>query len=269
MAGPDRTISVLKLFTLDRPAWTVEHAAAALGVSASSAYRYVAVLTEAGLLTQAGGGAYVLGPAFIQYDRQIQLTDPLLHAARPVMEELLRPAPPASTVLLCRLFGDTVLCIHQEAGRSAGDPVSYERGRPMPLFRGATSKAILAWLPPRDLRRLFEAQPAEVAASGLGEDWTAFRTALARIRRAGHEVSHAELDAGRIGLAVPILDEARRVLGSLSYVIPAREAASLPRLVPPLAAAAKAIERSLAETPESDHETRISEQNSQHVRILT
>ncbi|MFY0108237.1 helix-turn-helix domain-containing protein, partial [Acinetobacter baumannii] len=96
------------LFTLDRPAWTVERVAAALGVSASSAYRYVAVLTEAGLLTQAGGGSYVLGPALIQYDRQIQLTDPLLQAARPVMEGALQAAPPGSAVLLCRLFGETV-----------------------------------------------------------------------------------------------------------------------------------------------------------------
>ncbi|TPG57444.1 IclR family transcriptional regulator [Roseomonas nepalensis] len=253
MAGPDRTTSVLKLFTLDRPAWTVEQAAAALGVSASSAYRYVAVLTEAGLLTPAGGGAYVLGPAFTQYDRQIQLTDPLLQAARPAMEGILPLAPPGSAVLLCRLFGETVLCIHQEVGQEVGPsfgrlgaPVSYERGRPMPLFRGATSKVILAWLPPRELRRLFEAHRGEIAASGLGEDWPAFRTALARTRRAGHQVSHAELDAGRIGIAVPVLGtvlgETRRVLGSLSYVIPEDAADAVPRLAPALAAAARGIE---------------------------
>lgn len=245
MAGPDRTISVLKLFTLERPAWTVERLATALGVSASSAYRYVAVLTEAGLLTGAGGGAYVLGPAFIQYDRQIQLTDPLLQVSRPVMEEILRFAPPGSTVLLCRLFGETVLCMHQVAGRLANDPLSYERGRPMPLFRGATSKVILAWLSSREARRIFEAHRAEIAAAGLGADWTGFRAALGRIRRAGHEVSHAELDAGRTGIAVPILDEGRRVLGSLSFVIPAAEEAVVPRLVPVLAAAARGIEGGL------------------------
>lgn len=257
MAGPDRTISVLKLFTLETPAWTVERVAAALGVSASSAYRYVAVLTEAGLLTPAGGGAYVLGPAFIQYDRQIQLTDPLLQVARPVMEEILRFAPIGSTVLLCRLFGETVLCIHQVAGRMAGDPVSYERGRPMPLFKGATSKAILAWLPSRDLRRLFEAHRAEIAASALGRDWPAFRTGLVRIRRAGHEVSRGELDAGRIGVAVPILDEGRRALGSLSYVIAARESSSVPRLVPLLTAAARGIEGGLLRGTEAEpQETR-------------
>ena len=70
MAGPARTISVLNLFTLDRPAWTVEEAAAALAVSVSSAYRYFAALTEAGLLTTIISGQYILGPALIQYDRK-------------------------------------------------------------------------------------------------------------------------------------------------------------------------------------------------------
>jgi len=50
MSGPDRTINVLKLFTLEKPAWTVEMVAAALKVSVSSAYRYVAALVAADLL---------------------------------------------------------------------------------------------------------------------------------------------------------------------------------------------------------------------------
>ncbi len=223
MAGPDRTISVLKLFTLDRPAWTVEDAAAALGVSASSAYRYVAALTEAGLLTPAAGGCYTLGPAVIQYDRQIQITDPLLRAAKPVMAGLIQLAPADSTVLLCRIFRETVLCVHQVAGGSRPAPVSYERGRPMPLFRGATSKVILSHLAPRDLRRVYEAHRVEAEAAALGGTWEAFRGAMAEMRRAGHAISHAEVDPGCIGIGAPVFDDRDRILGSLSYVVPVAE----------------------------------------------
>jgi len=155
MAAPDRMISVLRLFTLDKPSWTVEKAALALEVSVSSAYRYFAALTEAGLLTSFASGHYVLGPAIIQYDRQIQLTDPLLRVAKPVMAEMIRFAPPSSILLLCRMFRESVLCIHQLTEPGAEIRVSYERGRPMPLFKGATSKIILSYLPSRDLRRLY------------------------------------------------------------------------------------------------------------------
>lgn len=251
MAGPDRAIGVLKLFTLERPQWTVEDAALALQVSPSSAYRYVASLTEAGLLTTITSGRYSLGPAIIQYDRQIQITDPLLQMAKPVMADLLRFAPADSTVLLCGIFRDTVLCVHQVAAEEGPSRVSYERGRPMPLFRGATSKIILAYLPPRELRRLYDAHPAEIAASSLGATWPAFRSAMTQMRRIGHAVTHAEVDADRIGISVPVLDVSRRVLGSLSYVIAASEERAIARLVSLASTGAREIREGMEARPGS------------------
>lgn len=242
MAGPDRTIGVLKLFTLDRPAWTVEEAAVAMRVSTSSAYRYFASLTEAGLLTTVASGRYTLGPAIIQYDYQIQLTDPLLRVAKPVMSAIQRLAPPGSMVLLCRLFREQVLCMHQVSDAPATAGISYERGRPMPLFRGATSTIILAHLSSRELRRLYNLQTSNIGAAGLGNTWEAFRTALSRLRKAGHAVTRAAVDPGRMGVAAPILDEGRRVLGSLSYVIPVSEDGSAVRLASIVTDGAREIE---------------------------
>lgn len=243
MAGRDRTINVLKLFTLEHPAWTVEQVAEAMEVSVSSAYRYIASLMEAGLLTPGRDGAYVLGPAIIQYDRQIQLTDPLLAAAEPVMTDILHYAPPDSVVLLCRLFKDTVLCIHQVAHASpAMAEVSYARGRPMPLFRGATSKIMLPYLPLRDLKRLFATYADEIRLAGLGGSWEEFRKSLSEMRKQGHAITHWEIDPERIGIGAPVLDENRRLLGSLSYVIPRSGMDAAARLAPLLAAAAREIE---------------------------
>lgn len=84
----DRSLSVLKLFTLDRPVWTAEEIAKTLDVSMSTAYRYVLALEDVGLVATASAGRYILGPAIIQLDRQIQLTDPLLRTARPVMDKI-------------------------------------------------------------------------------------------------------------------------------------------------------------------------------------
>lgn len=249
MAGSDRAVGVLKLFTLERPIWTVEQAADAIGVSASSAYRYVAALTEAGLLTQAGSGSYTLGPAIIQYDRQIQITDPLLRASKPVMADLMPFAPSGSAVLLCRVFRDRVLCVHQIVDPDQPTQGSYERGRPMPLFRGATSKVILAHLGMRELRPVFDRNRAEIAAAALGDTWEGFRTTMARLRRAGHVISRAELDPGSMGIAAPLLDEGRRVLGSLSYVIPLAREAMAARLAALVMAGAREVEQGIRSAP--------------------
>src|SRR5215475_1244455 len=164
----DRLLSVLALFTLDRPEWTVDNAAAELEVSTTTAYRYFKQLTKAGLISPVSGASYTLGPAIIQMDRQIQISDPMLTAARPVMADLVQYAAEGATVLLCRLFHDRVMCVHQVMGRGPQEPVSYERGRLMPLFRGATSKIILACLPARTLKSLFAHDATEIARAGLG-----------------------------------------------------------------------------------------------------
>lgn len=247
MAGPDRAVQVLRLFTVEKPDWSVEQAARALGVSAPSAYRYFAALVEAGLLSPSTNAHYVLGPAIIQYDRQIQLTDPMLRAARPIMADLIRFAPAHSVVLLCRIFRDVVLCMHQVADGEDLPSVSYERGRPMPLFSGATSKAILAHLAPRDLRRLHQVHADAIKAAGLGSDWDEFRAILQKMRKAGHVISASEVDRERVGIAAPIFSE-KRVVGSLSYVIPQAEEGRASRLVPLVAGGAREIEQAMLST---------------------
>src|SRR5258707_82125 len=196
----DRLLAALALFTIERPQWTVEAAAEQLGVSATTAYRYFKQLTGTGLISPVAGAGYTLGPAIIQMERQIQATDPMLTAARGVMVDLVQYAAEGSTVLLCRLFHDRVMCMHQIMGRGPQEPVSYERGRLMPLYRGATSKIILAHLPARTLKSLCTHHAGEIAAAGLGGSWEEFRRGLAAIRRAGASVSHGEIDPGRIGI---------------------------------------------------------------------
>lgn len=165
-------LAVLGLFTIESPEWTVEEAAESLGASVSTTYRYFRALTKVGLLSPVSRAGYMLGPAIIELDRQIQKCDLMLRASRGVMADLIGYAPDEAIILLCRLFHDRVICVHQVFGRGPHEPVSYERGRPMPLFRGATSKIILANLPPHTLKVLFSKHAHEIAAAGLGTTGT-------------------------------------------------------------------------------------------------
>jgi DNA-binding IclR family transcriptional regulator len=243
----ERALGILTLFSLERPTWSAEAMASEMGVSISSAYRFIARLEALGLISTAKPGEYVLGPAIIQYDRQIQLTDPLLTAARPVMAELAAFAPPGSVMLLCRSFGETVLCVHQVLGPGPAGHVSYERGRPIPLFRGGASKAILAHIPSRILKRLYLQHAEEIAASGLGDSWTNFKAALAQLRKTGFVVSRGELDPGRVGISMPLFDDDRRAIGSISYAIgeDQYESRLVSRLASLLAVAASEIESAM------------------------
>lgn len=218
MSTSDKVLSILSLFSVERSEWTVEQAAQAIGQPVSTTYRHFAVLAKAGLIDSFRSGRYVLGPAAIQLDWLIRQTDPLLGAAQPAMKFLSGSVDRGVVVLLCRFYRGQVMCIDQAIGGNPTFAPSYQRGRLMPLARGAASKIILATLSDRAKKALQARNGEEFAAAGLGANWPELRASLAAIRDAGVSITHGEVDPGVIGIGAPILVDGAP-LGSISYVI--------------------------------------------------
>ncbi len=243
MNTSDKLLSTLGLFTLAEPEWTVEDAARRLGLAVSTTYRYVRSLNDAGLIVTYAPGRYVLGPAIIALDRQARLLDPLIRTATPVMRRVVEDVPGPCVLLLCRLFRDSVMCVHQEPRDRPDWAVAYERGRPMPLHRGAASRPILANLPARFVRAYHRDHAADMAALNLGPDWDDVKRTLGAVRRAGLLVTHAELDPGVTGIGAPILGPDGTAIGSLALVLRHGPdlAARIAAAGPPLRAGAAAV----------------------------
>lgn len=215
----DRILSIPSMFTEQQPIWTVEDMAQALGLPISTTYRYFQSLLRFEFLDEAPGLGYCLGPAFIEFDRSIRLSDPVARLAKPIMSGLAAHMPPGTLLILCQAYRKKVMCIHQEAVHPFDAAISYERGKPMPFLRGATSKVILAHLSWRQQKREFESNAEMMHLAGLGEDWKAFSGHLRDIRKQGFCISRGEVDPGRMGIAAPIFDRQGKALRSLSAVI--------------------------------------------------
>ncbi|CAD5200152.1 IclR family transcriptional regulator [Pseudomonas sp. FEN] len=216
----ERMLRVLDLFTEQSPIWAVDDMGSALGFTRSTIYRYVRELAEANLLFQVEAGRYALGARIITWDRQLRVSDPLVRAARE-LESSFPCWNEQQVWLICRLFKDQVVCVHQ-CGELTSE-VSYSRGSPRPLFLGATSKVILANLSSRQHSQLFLENPDEVRASKLGLTWEQFRRSLQQLRRQGYVTSAGEVDPGVYGLAAPIFDGDGKVVGSISCVRPIQD----------------------------------------------
>ena len=220
----DRLLSVLRLYTPDASEWTVEEAAGKLKVSVSTAYRYFRSFCKIGLLDPLESGTYVLGPAIVEYDRQIRATDPMIRAGLGVMQRLVARSGGSGISLLCRIYRNCVMCIHQEADPSSTIATSYERGRLMPMYRGASSKVIFANLPARVVRWHFARSAHQIADARLGSSLETVKANLKRIRREGVVVARGEVDSGRVGIASAIMGPKKNVLGSIALVILQRDA---------------------------------------------
>jgi DNA-binding IclR family transcriptional regulator len=206
-------LDVLDLFKPGTPAVDIEAICAQLDYAPASAYRYVRELCDVGLLVRLPGG-YALGPRIIELDLQMREEDPLLNSSRAAMQQLAEET--GLSVLLSELYGDTVINVHQEQGRDS-EPLRFGRGRPMALFRSATARVILAHLPSRHLRRVYDDNAEHPDVQRLGEHWKAFAKAMLDTRKRGYSVSEGDLDNGKAGIAAPIFD-GKRVIGSITAV---------------------------------------------------
>jgi DNA-binding IclR family transcriptional regulator len=214
----EKLLNLLMLFADRSDPRSVEDLARELDVPNSTIYRYVKALSDVGLMVAVSAGSYILGPSIIMMDRQMRLSDPLLNSAEQVKARLARELPGPGVILVCRLFRNSVMSVDSIEIGNIGFDVSYARGRGLPLYRGAASKAILAHIPLRNLRARFDAEPDQFTSAGLGADWKAVKATLRKIRQDGILVSRGEVDQGAVGIACPVLDPGGQILGSLSYV---------------------------------------------------
>jgi DNA-binding IclR family transcriptional regulator len=212
----ERMMAILDYFESETIEWTTEALHAELGYTRSTLYRYLKVLTDAGLLTSLPEVGYTLGPRIAELDYQMRERDPLISASRPVMASLVEEIP--GIALLCRRYRDRVLCVHQEQNTQSFRS-NYERGLARPLLRGAASRIILAFMPAPVIRKLYEADSQSFADAGLGASLAEVRAALRTIRQAGWDISTGHVTPGVTGIAAPIFDRRDNVLGSLSLTL--------------------------------------------------
>ncbi len=230
-----RVVAILGLFDARRLAISAADIAGALAISSASAYRYANDLLDAGLLAKTGT-RFRLGAKLIELEYLIRTFDPVLSAGDPLMRALA--AQTGADVLLCNVYGDTVVNVLHVPGRRPVAP-TYTEGLPMPLFRGAQARVILAFTEYRKLRRLHDRSMEDPALRAdvrrIGKDWPSFSAALRAIRLHGWYIAHAEIDTGLTGVAAPVLAGDGSVLGSLVIVLAAvpgpRKATTLTRAV--------------------------------------
>ncbi len=187
-----------------------------LNAPRSTLYRYLKALTDAGLIASLPGTGYSLGPRIAELDYKMRTLDPLIVVSRPVMAELVQAAP--AVALLCRLYRNRVLCIHQEAHPNALRS-NYERGRSRPLLRGAASRVILAYMAPRVIAKQYELQAEKFKVANLGDNLAEVKATLRKIRQRGWESVEGQVTPGATGIAAPILDASNNIVGSLSLTM--------------------------------------------------
>ena len=206
----DRVADVLLLFARSDEPLGVSGIARSLGISKAVVHRILQSLMSRSLVQSVPGRAtYQLGPAAIGMGSRAWSQMDVRSVAAPILREL-RGATHETTTLSILVGRHRIYLDQFESSQEI--KMVVEIGPRLPLHSGASSRAILAYLPPN-----FAAEAVrELRQLRSGFDETAFLDELAATRRRGYTISHNERGTGGASIAAAFFDAAGNVVGSLS-----------------------------------------------------
>ncbi|HEV7835111.1 MAG TPA: IclR family transcriptional regulator [Caballeronia sp.] len=184
-----------------------------IGAPLSTVYRLLGSLKAWGLLQEhANSGLFEPGPSSVQlawgFDQNAQLVTQSRDEIRALVQRT------GESVGLLVPINDTVVCLSMV---ESDQPLrcSFARGRTHPLTRGASAKALLAFLPEAEA-------DAVIAGSTLNdpESVAVLHVQLEEIRRRRFATSESEVDIGVWGVSAPLISDAGRLEGTITLMAP-------------------------------------------------
>lgn len=204
-------------------------------------YRFLQTLSSQRLLDyDPESQTYSVGVRLVRLAHAAWNQSSLAPIARPHLDRL--SADIGLTVHLAQLDNGQVLYVDK---RNASQPVEMfsEAGKVGPAYCTGVGKAMLAFLPELDRKRVLTQQSYHVFTANTYASAAALEAELDNITARGHAFDRQEHEPGIICVAVPVLSSRARVLGGLSITgaTANMDFAKLEALVPALNETANAI----------------------------
>jgi IclR family transcriptional regulator, acetate operon repressor len=203
----ERTFGILEVFTESQPEWSTTRIARELDLPVPTVHRILAALKRLGYVSQhEETRRFRLGMAAVSLGERARTLADLRPVALGPLREL--SAATGETALLTVLGPgrDNSVCL-ERVESSQPLRLSVQPGRQLPLHAGASQKALLAFMPADEVKRI-TARPLERCCTATITSRAALRRELAAIRARGWASSFEETNVGVWGVAVPVLSAA-------------------------------------------------------------
>jgi len=200
---------------------TLTDLATRTGLNISTCHHLLATLIQRGFAAKVPGRRlYALG-ARILYLGHACLQVDLPRRAQPYLENVNRAT--GETVHLAGLQGDAVVTLAVREARHAVRVDTGKIGKLEAPHATAVGKAILAWLPEDEMRRILSHGMKRFTDNTITE-FADFVEALRIVRRNGYAIDREEFLPGVICVGAAIRDQAGTVIGAISASTPSMRA---------------------------------------------
>lgn len=197
---------MLLSFSESRPNATIQELARDASVPVSTAYRYVSLLKELGLLEEGPPSSYHVGLRILSTARAASATNNLADVALPIMTDLANQID--ENVILVRMIADSPVCVQRVESRRAVRMAIQEPGEVLDLRAGASGKTLLAFLPNEQREEYLRTQTN--IDPGSADRIEALRSELMLIAERGWATSQGEIYDGIWACSAAVIDPAHR-----------------------------------------------------------
>lgn len=214
-----RALKVLKFLATQPDPVPLDRIARAVGLPRSTAYHLINAMIEEGFVTHLDEDRrYGLGVAAFEVGSGYARQEPLQRIARRPLVTLVDRV--GQSAHLAVPHGRDVLYVLEERARGR-PPLITDVGVRLPAHLTASGRAILAALPPAQVRALFPDREAFVQRHGNGPgSLSALRTLLADTRQRGHATEDGEVTPGFASVAAAVLDHNQLPVAGLAITYP-------------------------------------------------
>jgi DNA-binding IclR family transcriptional regulator len=216
IASLHKAIRVLKAFSNDEPRLSLTELSKKTGITISSLQRIVSTFVAEGFLHKdKHTKRYQLGHSLLYLGNLVKQESSLILVAEPILKRLNEETK--ESISLNIIDGTERRCI---LNFDSSYPLSTKMlvGDTSPLYAGASSKTLLAFMP--NYMEYVEHVQLEKITEKTVKTKEQLLKQLDQIRRQRYCISCGERVRGACSISVPILNAARESIASISIVIP-------------------------------------------------
>lgn len=243
-----RTLRVLRFLASQPDPVPLERITRACDLPRSSAYHLLNAMIDEGFVVHlADERRYGLGVAAFEVGSGYARQAPLQRIARRPLAALVDRV--RQSAHLAVLHGRDVLYVLEE--RAPGrPPLVTDVGVRLPAHLTASGRAILAALPPSQVRALFPDRTAFVDRHGVGPgSLSALRTLLQETRQHGYAAEDGEVTPGFASVAAPVLDHNGHPVAGVALTWETRHAPEAAEIAGAVRHTASVLSRRLGGSP--------------------
>ena len=213
-----RALDILDCFNYQNRVLSLSDVVNRTGLNKTTAKRLISNLVARSYLQQdPQSKSYQLGMRLFELGGIVFSSFSLRQAAARPMNIL--QAETGATVLLGVKIDNHLVYVDKREGRGMLQILS-DIGWRRPLHYGMLGMILMAYLAPKEVRRIIKKYPLEVHTPLSITDEDAFSLRLGKIREKGYVLEKEEAVEGVLGVAAPVRDYSRQVVAALGIALP-------------------------------------------------